>query len=121
MKLIELTILENAILDNLFFSCEYFDIVGFSTIDAKELSGIYIHVDQEGECKIYYKHGKYHRKDGPAVEYKNGTKEWWVNGKRHREDGPAIEYANGSKCWYFNDVYQKASLCSKNLAGFASS
>jgi len=25
-----------------------------------------------------------------------GTKFWYKNGKYHREDGPAVEYANGS-------------------------
>ena len=24
--------------------------------------------------------GKWHREDGPAIEYPNGTKEWWLNG-----------------------------------------
>ena len=33
----------------------------------------------------------------------NGTKSWYLNGKYHREDGPAIEYADGSKSWYLND------------------
>jgi len=41
-----------------------------------------------------------HRLDGPAVESKNGTKEWWFNGKRHRIGGPAIEYSTGEKFWF---------------------
>jgi hypothetical protein len=45
---------------------------------------------------------RFHREDGPAVEYANGTKQWWVNGMRHREDGPAIEGADGYKEWYLN-------------------
>lgn len=37
----------------------------------------------------------------PAIEYKNGTKEWYYNGFLHREDDlPAIEYANGDKEWW---------------------
>jgi len=32
----------------------------------------------------------------------NGTKFWRLNGKYHREDGPALEYANGAKFWYLN-------------------
>jgi hypothetical protein len=32
----------------------------------------------------------------------NGTKRWWLNGKFHREDGPAVEYADGDKAWYLN-------------------
>ena len=31
-----------------------------------------------------------------------GTREWYVNGKFHREDGPAIEYSNGTREWYVN-------------------
>ena len=35
--------------------------------------------------------------------YPNGDKEWFLNGKWHREDGPAIEYAGGYKSWYLNE------------------
>ena len=45
--------------------------------------------------------GQYHRTDGPAIEYADGTKCWFVNGQLHRTDGPAIEYADGTKYWYF--------------------
>ena len=44
----------------------------------------------------------FHREDGPAIEYPNGSKEWLIDGKRHREDGPAIEYKNGRKEWWLN-------------------
>ena len=53
---------------------------------------------------IWYINGDLHREDGPACEYTNGTKCWYINGKRHREDGPAIEYASGSEYQYLNDV-----------------
>lgn len=43
---------------------------------------------------------KRHRIDGPAVEYADGLKHWYVDGKRHRLDGPACEWANGTKEWY---------------------
>ena len=48
----------------------------------------------------WFLNGKYHREDGPALEYANGDKYWYKNGKFHREDGPACEYASGSKYWY---------------------
>ena len=48
------------------------------------------------------KNGQYHREDGPAFEYADGTKEWYINDKLHRENGPAIEYADGDKGWYLN-------------------
>jgi len=44
----------------------------------------------------------FHREDGPAVEYSDGTKYWFINGKLHREDGPAIEQYNGTNEWYIN-------------------
>jgi hypothetical protein len=66
------------------------------------------------ECKIdefgskeWRLNGKYHREDGPAVEYPGGTKQWWLNGKYHREDGPAVEYANGTKEWYLNGKWHR--------------
>jgi len=34
----------------------------------------------------------------------NGTKFWHQKGKFHRLDGPAIEYANGDKSYYIEDV-----------------
>jgi hypothetical protein len=52
--------------------------------------------------KTWYQYGKYHRLDGPAIEGANGYKVWHQNGKLHREDGPAIEYASGDKSWYQN-------------------
>ena len=52
--------------------------------------------------KLWYKNDQLHREDGPALEYVNGNKYWFKNGKLHREDGPAIDYANGYKAWYFN-------------------
>jgi hypothetical protein len=48
--------------------------------------------------------GKFHREDGPAIEWADGSKSWWINSQLHREDGPACEYADGSKEWYLNGV-----------------
>jgi hypothetical protein len=58
-------------------------------------------IDEFGS-KFYYLNDKFHREDGPAIEYTSGTKKWYINGKRHREDGPACEYNNGDKSWYIN-------------------
>jgi hypothetical protein len=44
-----------------------------------------------------------HREDGPAIEYRDGSKKWFLNGKHHRVDGPAIEGADGTKIWMKND------------------
>ncbi len=33
--------------------------------------------------KCWYKDGKIHREDGPAIEWTNGEKEWWFEGKEY--------------------------------------
>ena len=55
--------------------------------------------------KFWYVEGKWHRLDGPAIEWANGDKYWYVEDKQHRLDGPACEWANGSKYWYVEDKY----------------
>jgi hypothetical protein len=57
-------------------------------------------IEQSDGTKYWYLEGKRHREDGPAVEFSNGTKAWYKNGDRHREDGPACEYADGGVWWY---------------------
>jgi len=58
-------------------------------------------VKTEYEDKVEYTlNGEFHREDGPAIEYTNGSKYWYLNGKLHRVDGPAVEYADGDKFWY---------------------
>lgn len=52
--------------------------------------------------KAWYLNGDYHRENGPAIIYDDGSKFWYLNGEPHREDGPAIEYFDGSKYWYLN-------------------
>ena len=54
--------------------------------------------------KFWFLNDKYHREDGPAVEWVDGYKAWYRNGKLHREDGPAVEYPNGDKEWFFDDL-----------------
>jgi hypothetical protein len=55
---------------------------------------------------VFYIKGTYiyHREDGPAIEYSDGSKEWLINGNHHREDGPAIEWYDGEAEWCLNDV-----------------
>jgi hypothetical protein len=48
--------------------------------------------------------------------YDNGTHEWYLNGKFHREDGPAIEYTNGSRQWYLNgEEYTEEEFLKKTV------
>jgi hypothetical protein len=57
----------------------------------------------------WYKDGKLHREDGPAVIFPSGTQDWYLNGERHREDGPAVIRKNGTQEWWLNGVCQKVS------------
>lgn len=34
-----------------------------------------------------------------------GTKAWLIDGKYHRTDGPAIEFFDGSEHYYLNGIY----------------
>jgi hypothetical protein len=61
-------------------------------------------MDINGDKFWTSKQGHYHRLDGPAIEFANGTKQWLVNGLPHRLDGPAIEWADGDKQWWINGV-----------------
>jgi len=61
-------------------------------------------LDEYGNKRWYDKNGQFHRENGPAIEYRNGTKEWWWHGYLHRVDGPAVEDANGSKFWYRHGI-----------------
>ena len=59
------------------------------------------------KVKFWFKNGKLHREDGPAIENARGYKEWYIDGNRHREDGPAVEFADGTKLWYKNGKRQE--------------
>jgi len=50
----------------------------------------------------YYLNGEFHREDGPAIIWYDGSIYYYVNGVRHREDGPAVIWDDGSKYWYIN-------------------
>lgn len=53
----------------------------------------------------WFKNGKRHREDGPAVINNNNDKYWYRNGLLHRLDGPAIEYSSGGGSWYIKGTY----------------
>ena len=59
-------------------------------------------VDRVGNKRWYNNTRQYHRSDGPACIFTNGTNYWYQNNKRHRVDGPAAEFKNGTKYWYQN-------------------
>jgi hypothetical protein len=57
-------------------------------------------VDKDGNKEWYNENGQFHRDDGPAIEWADGSKTWYQNGKVHREDGPAMTWDDGQKFWF---------------------
>lgn len=67
-----------------------------------------MYTNSDGTAKYWCIGTKYHREDGPAIEYSNGLKEWWLNGKRHRADGgPTSVHPDGRKIWRVNDLVHR--------------
>jgi hypothetical protein len=58
-------------------------------------------VDSEGDT-VWRLNDRWHREDGPAIEWKNGDNFWYLNGAFHRDDGPAVEWHDGRNEWYLN-------------------
>ena len=56
-------------------------------------------VDEHGNI-FYYKKGRLHREDGPAVEYYGGDGVWYKDGLIHREDGPAVMWDGEVEEWW---------------------
>ena len=68
---------------------------------------------EDGPAKIWfdgsehwYMNGCLHKNDGPAIITEH-CKRWYVNGDRHRLDGPAVEFDNGEVVYYINDKFIK--------------
>ena len=60
------------------------------------LSGSILWLDREGEI---------HRTNQPAYINPGYYKSWFKHGKRHRLDGPAVEFGNGNVQWWIEGVY----------------
>lgn len=59
-----------------------------------------LEVCEDGKKQFYDKNGSFHKEDGPAIEYPDGSKLYFQHGKLHREDGPAEEWINGTKVYH---------------------
>ena len=59
------------------------------------------------DCTLYNLNGLLHREDGPAIEHKDGTKEYFINGKRHRQDGPAVIDFDGNEMYWVNGLLHR--------------
>ncbi len=60
---------------------------------------------EKGSKFFVNKAGKYHRLDGPAIEWNYGAKEYFKNGIRHRLDGPAYESKEEKQFWFEGKQY----------------
>lgn len=71
---------------------------------AKRYSAIMQAWVHEGEFETHKDYFEYlfHKEDGPAVEYDNGTFAWYYKGRRHRLDGPALKMFTGVEYWFVN-------------------
>ena len=68
-----------------------------------------------GTVRFYDSKGRWHRLDGPAVEYASGSASWYVNGKAHRLVGPANTWVED---WCINgQSYSKS--CHNRLVLFS--
>ena len=57
--------------------------------------------DEFGTKCWYDSDGKYHRKDGPAVEWANGNKEYWLEHIRYTEEEYWKKIKELKKCKLF--------------------
>ena len=48
--------------------------------------------------------GQFHCLDGPAINSKDGHKEWWKDGILHNLNGPAIISPTGYLAWYIDGI-----------------
>lgn len=65
-----------------------------------------INVDDDGVIR-YFKNGRLHRMNGPAVEAPDGSESWCVCGQLHRLNGPAVIDIDGSELWYQNNLLHR--------------
>jgi hypothetical protein len=57
-------------------------------------------VNDLGTKRWRNKEGNYHRLNGPAIEWRDGTEYWYRHGKLHRDDGPATNWPPGQEEWH---------------------
>jgi len=59
---------------------------------------------------------KLHKLTGPArIFYGSLREEWFKNGRLHRDDGPAVTHTSGERVWYREGCWIK----SENKTGFS--
>lgn len=74
-----------------------------------------IHADG---AESWWKNGKRHRVDGPAVIHPDGFRAWYIHGNLHRVDGPAMIWPNGSNAWYVENERIRSYKDFQRLTGW---
>ena len=64
---------------------------------------------KRGSCTYHYVNDLLHNDTGPAVVSGLRAEYWYKYGKRHREDGPAVINKFG-KAWCYEDKFIGSSL-----------
>ena len=83
-----------------------------SNEEIKDLTNEKVFIQDDGAYnkngnQYYYRNGKLHREDGPAVIRADGSQEYYRNGKYHREDGPAVIGVDGTQYYFRNGMYHR--------------
>ena len=76
-------------------------------VKGKEYEMCFRKVGIDGNGTYYLLDGKYHRSDGPAMIYNDGSEFWFVNGLMHRLDGPAVICKYYCNWWYKNGKHHR--------------
>lgn len=64
-------------------------------------------IDPIDGTKRWYRNGRCHREDGPAIEYADGKSfSWFVNGRLHCTDGPAFVGIESTEYWVLNKLHR---------------
>lgn len=60
--------------------------------------------DRAAHQHSWYRYGRLHRVDAPAIEDQQGRREWYLYGQRHRESGPAVLVPPKEVQWWLHGV-----------------
>lgn len=47
-------------------------------------------IQSKNGARRWYRDGRLHREDGPAIERADGTREWWLFGRRYETEAEFV-------------------------------
>ena len=57
----------------------------------------------ENVTKSWFCNNQFHRANGPAINYRDGSQYWYRYNQMHRTNGPAVIFTNGYVEYWVND------------------